>query len=84
MILLSFISEWSYLGVIFRGGCTKGTWQIKGGGGGGVNDLFTTINADCLISCYENIIKGLGGGGGGGGGGGVKPPTPPPHPPICY
>ena len=23
------------------------------GGGGGLNDLFTTINADCLIFCYE-------------------------------
>ena len=30
-----------------------------GGGGGGVNDLFPTINADYLISCYENIIEGL-------------------------
>ena len=39
-------------------------------GGGGVNDLFTTINADCLISCYEIINEGLGRGGGGGGGGG--------------
>ena len=25
--------------------------------------LFTTINADCLIVCHENIIEGLGGGG---------------------
>ena len=39
-----------------------GVGFIGGGGGGVLNDLFTTINADCLISCY---IKGLGGGGGG-------------------
>ena len=62
----------------------EGAWQIKGGGGGGVNELFTTINADCIISCYENSIEGWEGGeggGGGGGGGGFKPPTPPPPPP---
>ena len=33
-----------------RGGRMKGAWQIKRGA---FNDLFTTINADCLISCYE-------------------------------
>ena len=27
--------------------------------------LFTTINADCFISCYENVIEGLWRGGGG-------------------
>ena len=55
----------SHTGVnIFRVGRTKRVWQIKrGGGGGGVNDLFTTINADCLISCYEIINEGVGRGG---------------------
>ena len=57
----------SHTGVnIFRVGHTKRVWQIKGGGGGG-NDLFTTINADCLISCYEIFNEGAGKGGGGGG-----------------
>ena len=54
----------SHTGVnIFRVRCTKRVWQIKrggGGGGGGFNDLFTTINADCLISCYVIINEGLG------------------------
>ena len=59
----------SHTGVnIFRVGHTKRVWQIKGGGGGGGNDLFTTINADCLIFGYE-ILKGRGWEGGGGGGG---------------
>ena len=39
-------------------GRTKGAWQIKRGGGG-VNDLFTTINADYLIPA---MVEGLGGG----------------------
>ena len=41
-------------------GVKKGAWQIKGGGG---NNLFTTINADCLLPAMNNIIEGLGGGG---------------------
>ena len=52
----------------------------KGGGGGGVNDLFTTINADCLIFGYEIINEGAGKGGGGGGGGLGPQPPPPPDP----
>ena len=33
-----------------RDGRTKGAWQRKRGGGG---SLWTTINADYLIVCYE-------------------------------
>ena len=51
--------------------------EREGGGGGGGNDLFTTINADCLFSCYVIINEGLGRGGGGG----FRPLTPPPPPP---
>ena len=42
-----------------RRGRTKGAWQLKRGGVF-LNDLFTTINEDCLISCYEDIIEGMG------------------------
>ena len=56
--------------------CMKGAWQRKTRGAGD-NGLFATINADCLIFCYEDIIEGLGVG--------FKLPNfppPPPPPPL--